>query len=429
MKIGVLGPQASCEIIEKELRCIDPSQEVRCYVREQVSACAEILPECEQWCDAILFTGRAVEGYVKRNAEIHKPFTCVIRSSVGMAGAFLQMQKQGLEFDSFSIDIVEPQVIEDVLDAFEIQAKNIYSYPDQEDTDENNYLRWHRELHREGKTAVALTSFRWVYACLRQQGFPAIYLGPTRATTRLALEQLKKDMAINRAESAQIAAEVLRLGNTHVLEENYYSGMMTKTEIDKSVICYTKELQAVMFQEGRWGYIIYANAGVLRNRRSQQLLLKLQEEIQGRGLRLDAGIGVGDTAYRAEINARKALRYTMEHSGGQIYSIDENGVLSGPLFRENTLRYQLISSDHRLQELAEKTGLSGAAILKLRAIIETRQSDIFDAHELADCLEVTSRSARRIMNRLIEAGCGEVYAMDASNPRGRPKALIRIHLE
>ena len=195
MKIGVLGPQASCEIIERELRYIDPSQEVRCYVREQVSACVEILTECEQWCDAILFTGRAVESYVKRNAEIHKPYTCVIRSSVGMAGAFLQMQKQGLEFDSFSIDIVEPQVIEDVLDAFEIQAKNIYSYPDQEDTDENNYLRWHQELHREGKTAVALTSFRWVYACLRQQSFPAIYLGPTRATTRLALEQLKNENA------------------------------------------------------------------------------------------------------------------------------------------------------------------------------------------------------------------------------------------
>ena len=57
-----------------------------------------------------------------------------------------------------------------------------------------------------------------------------------------------------------------------------------------------------------------------------------------------------------------------------------------------------------------------------------RHSDVFDAHELADCLEVTTRSARRIISRLIEAGCGEVYAKENAASRGRPKSLVRILL-
>ena len=91
-------------------------------MRERVSACTEVYPDCERECDAILFTGRAVESYVKNNCQTAKPTAAVARSTVAVARAFLSMQKQNLKFDSLSIDIVEPQVIEDVLDAFQILA-------------------------------------------------------------------------------------------------------------------------------------------------------------------------------------------------------------------------------------------------------------------------------------------------------------------
>ena len=224
VKVGIVGPQSSCESIERALHYIDPEVEVRCYVREQVSACAEVYPDCERDCDAVLFTGRAVERYVKSSCRITKPTAAVARSAVAVAAAFLSMQKQNLSFDSLSIDIVEPQVIEDVLDAFQILAKNIYSYPTPEDIEEERYVRWHKALQDEGYTAVALTSLQWVFQQLQEDGYQAIYMGPTRTTTRLALERLKADLAINRAEQAQIATEILQLRDAQVLEENYYSG-------------------------------------------------------------------------------------------------------------------------------------------------------------------------------------------------------------
>lgn len=429
VKVGIVGPQSSCESIERALHYIDPEVEVRCYVREQVSACAEVYPDCERECDAVLFTGRAVERYVKRSCRITKPTAAVARSAVAVARAFLSMQKQNLNFDSLSIDIVEPQVIEDVLDAFRILAKNIYSYPTPEDIEEERYVRWHKALQDEGYTAVALTSLQWVFQQLQEDGYQAIYMGPTRTTTRLALERLKADLAINRAEQAQIATEILQLRDAQVLEENYYSGMIEKADIYKSIIRYSKELQAAVFQEGRWEYIIYANAGVLRERRSLRLLTELQKQVRQQGFRLSAGMGMGFTAYQAEINARKALRCALSKANPEeLYCVDENNELSGPLARENELRYQLISNDPQVMDLADRTGLTPASILKLRAIIDMRRSDVFDAQDLADCLEVTVRSARRIISRLIEAGCGKVCAKENPTSRGRPKSLVRILL-
>ena len=57
---------------------------------------------------------------------------------------------------------------------------------------------------------------------------------------------------------------------------------------------------------------------------------------------------------------------------------------------------------------------------------DVRKSYIFDAHQLAECLGITVRSVRRIMNKIMEAGYGKVYAKKTAAAGGRPKALVEI---
>ena len=54
--------------------------------------------------------------------------------------------------------------------------------------EEEQYVEWHMKLLDEGKVNVALTSLRWVYKTLQEKGYHAIYLPPTRAKVRVALE-------------------------------------------------------------------------------------------------------------------------------------------------------------------------------------------------------------------------------------------------
>lgn len=176
MKVGVIGSKSSCEVVKKSIKEIDSSVEVASYEEEQVNRSDRLIEECEQECDAVLFTGCAIESFVGRNYHFTRPHVSVEKSVISIAGAFLQMQKSNIELDAFSIDIVEKQVIEDLLDAFDILARNIYSCPFQAGVEEEQYVEWHMKLLDEGKVNVALTSLRWVYKTLQEKGYHAIYL-------------------------------------------------------------------------------------------------------------------------------------------------------------------------------------------------------------------------------------------------------------
>lgn len=429
MKIGVIGPAASCSMVRKSLYDIEENLEVSCYPKEQVNTCDQVMEQCERECDAVLFTGCAIESFVAEKYKIRKPFTSVEKSALTVASAFLQMKNQQMELDAFSIDIVEPQVIEDLLDALNLQAKNIYSSSFQPGAEEQEYVDWHMMLQQSGNTNVALTSLAWVHQRLVEQGYPAIYLGPTRAMVRQALERLKDACALKAAEDSQIAVEILQLTNYEKRQENYYSSMIDKAEIEKEIIRYVESVQGAVFAFGRREYIVFANAGEVKKKRNQQNLLELQIKIKNKGILLNVGLGIGVTANHAEMNARESLNHSLKRAKQEIYWIDQMHAIQGPIGKEKMLKYELISSDPNIQEISEKTGLSTASIRKIIAIAEVRKSYVFDAKELAQCLEVTVRSARRIMNKIMDAGFGKVYAKQASAGSGRPKTLIEIQFE
>ena len=67
MKVGVIGSKSSCEVVKKSIKEIDSSVEVAAYEEEQVNRSDRLIEECEQECDAVLFTGCAIESFVGRN--------------------------------------------------------------------------------------------------------------------------------------------------------------------------------------------------------------------------------------------------------------------------------------------------------------------------------------------------------------------------
>ena len=60
------------------------------------------------------------------------------------------------------------------------------------------------------------------------------------------------------------------------------------------------------------------------------------------------------------------------------------------------------------------------------ALNETRKSNIYDSKELADLLDLSERSARRILQKIISCDLGRVIAKETSHGKGRPKNLTEI---
>lgn len=425
MTLGIIGPSYSCNKIKQDLSIIDPSLTVKLYIREAAIGAIDVIELCESQCDATLFTGRGVYAAAASVYSIKKPFDYIKKSGTSLTKVLLDMQKDGYILDHFSIDVAEPDIIEDTFAEMDLNPKNYYSMP-LESLHEQDYIDWHLGLWKEKRTKVILTGFAKIHKILKEQGYPVYYLDAPRSMIRITLERLKNCLALREANYSQIAVEILHIVNKTKNSNSYYSNMLQRSQAETQIINYAQQIQASFFSYGLHDYIIFASKGCIQTESNYQMLYQLQSQLLKKGFTMNAGIGIGATAYQSESHARKALEHSKQMKEKDIYLINETDTLIGPLGQTNKLAYELISSDVHVIELAHKADMSPTYISKLMSIIEIRRDAVFDAETLADYLHISSRSARRILNKLLACDCARICAKESKAGSGRPKNLVEI---
>ncbi|MGL5694915.1 MAG: transcriptional regulator, partial [Peptostreptococcaceae bacterium] len=176
MLVGIIGPLDSGQKIKKYLNEIDENLEIKLYIREIVSEMIEVIEECEDECDAIIFTGCGVEAAIKSKYKVKKTNSYVSRGGVSVFKAFWKANKSNISLGKFSIDVVEKSIIENTVREIEIEYKEMYSLPFSTDVDEMEYARWHMELYDNKKIDVIFTGFGAVYKELKKRGYPVFRL-------------------------------------------------------------------------------------------------------------------------------------------------------------------------------------------------------------------------------------------------------------
>lgn len=426
MIVGIVGPLYSSMKIKECLHEIDPKIEIKLYIREKVEDTLEVIQDCDNECDVIMFTGCAVNEYVKEHYNIKKPYDFVSRGGTSILKAMWEIRIANASLDKISIDVIENEVLDDIIKEFSIEPTSLYSRPFSNQTDEDEYIRWHMKLFEEGKTNVMITGFTDVYNELNKKKYPVFRLEPTIPLIKACYKQLKSHYALTKAQYSQIAVEILSFTDNKNDIEYYYSNMIKKSDMDKYIVNYVRNIQGSLFPFGRNEYIIFAHKGAISTEDNYNKLMKLSKDVKNIGFSLNVGLGVGTTSYQAETNARKSLGKSIDYKSSHIYMVDEDDNMIGPLGEENEMNYSLKVSDEHLMYISDKTGLSCESIVKIMALNETRKSNIYDSKELADLLDLSERSARRILQKIVAASLGQIIAKETSNGKGRPKNLTEI---
>ena len=427
MIVGIIGPSDSGYKVEKYLKEIDKKLDIKLYIRENVSDTSEVIEQCELECDAIIYTGCGVAEEINSKYDVKKPYSFISRGGTSILKAFYEVKDANISLERFSIDVVENRILEDIVSEMNIKPKRVYSLPFSSEIDEMEYTKWHIDLYKQNKIDVMFTGFGGVYREIKKLGYPIFRLEATRPLIKVAYENVKSKFDLNKAKNSQIAVEILSLIDFKGNKESYYSNMIKKSEIDKIIVEYVRSIQGSVFNFGRDEYVIFAHKGAIKDENNYNKLFKLQKNIKLQGFSLGVGIGIGTTAYQAETNGYKALKRSIDSKDFEIYSIDENEFIKGPLGTSSELNYSLVTSDEYLLKISKKTGLSGESIAKIMAISESRQNKVYDTKELAEYLDISDRSARRILNKIVESGMGRVCAKGSSNGSGRPKNLIEVN--
>lgn len=428
MKIGIIGTSDSADEILKVINKYYPLLEPIVYKKEKVFEVLEIINECVKKTDGILFTGCAVSGEVEKYMKIDKPYETIMRSDSSIMKAFWNIRNDGIQIKRISVDVVEKELIEEAADEFGIKIENIYAMPYNSDMTEDDYIKKHTELWKEGRVDIILTALGSVYNNLKEKGLPVYRLGITVSLIKSSVDNLIGKITTKQIKANQIGIQILKIKNVKQDITAAYDDLIIKNMVEKELINYIKEVNGSIFQLGKNEYIMFSTRRTLGDARIINYFQRLTEDFQKKGITLYSGMGFGNTGWNAEYNARNALEMAQKKSKAAFYIIDEDNNIRGPVNSHDETNYNLCLYDEEIRNIAKKIGISATYLSKISSIIENNNENIFSSDTLSHYLSVTERSARRILSKFVDSGYGKVVSTTVSKGVGRPKKIIKIEL-
>ena len=140
------------------------------------------------------------------------------------------------------------------------------------------------------------------------------------------------------------------------------------------------------------------------------------------------GWGLGFDIVNAHQKAMRALQESRRDTNRYTYLVNESDEIVGPLCGDRTISYQLRPSPHT-NKIAKALGISPINLEKLISLQEKKHITEFSAGDLAFYLDITPRSATRILQKLLQYGAATQINRLHLNSRGRPAAIYEIDLE
>ena len=282
---------------------------------------------------------------------------------------------------------------------------------------------WHVKLYQEGKTDKMLTSSTKIYKELTKRQMPVVQMHGSRFSIEAALTKLNEKMTYLHMKNNRVA--VLRLEAQD--PDSLYFGITDSLALQKLdmkikpyVLSLCKSLpDSYISQKDGPRYEIFISRRAIMEHLSdcQQMLndIKLQA-----GLDMCLGVGIGRTTFDAFKNTMKALSYARQQKPVQpLVIIDSNGQIMENVHSDKEISFMPKISDPVLLNLLQTTGISVKNYAKAAAVT-ARIGHPFTPTEFAHGMNITERSARRIITQFVQAGLMENVGEESLAQRGRP---------
>ncbi|MFB5087826.1 ArsR family transcriptional regulator [Psychrobacillus sp. PGGUH221] len=382
--------------------------------------------------DMWLFSGQIPYGFAKKWAGISQPMFYVPSSGSSLYKTLLHISyNQKIPFDQISFDTFHPSELERVFLESEIASRPLYLKHYEEEIHTDEVVRYHYELWKSGKTMAAVTCLKNAQHELNRLGVPAFRVLPAQSAVVSTLALIRQTHETLHFKETQIAVQMIEFDSFSSLTKDTFStDEIYKIEIKmtEKLLEYTKKINGSLKSAGPGRYVIFTTHGILREMTKDFTMVPDYAILQLKGHdAVTCGIGIGQTAYEAEINAGNALLHSKEFGKGSTMVVFDDKTIVGPLGQHEQIKYGF-ASEH-LQLLSEQTSLSVATLSKLESILRKTGKTEINAHDLAQHMRIMPRSARRILTELESKGLAQVIGEDNPHPRGRPRKIYQIILK
>lgn len=428
IRIGLFGAEDSLEIMESvisqypEFSCISITYWHDEEIPEKLTA--------NMWdVDMWLFSGQIPYGYAKKWSGSSQPMFYVPSSGSSLYKTLLHIAyQQKIAFNQLSFDTFEPSVLERVFLESEIDFQPVYLKHYEEEIPTDEVVKYHYDLWKEGKTLAAVTCLKNAQHELIKLGVPAFRVLPAQSAIVSTLALIRQTYETMHFKDSQIAVQMIEFDSFSSLTKDTFStDEIHKIEIKmtEKLLVYTKKINGSLKSAGPGRYIIFTTRGPLDEITKDFTVIPDPTVLQLTGDdAVTCGIGIGQTAYEAEINAGIALLHANDHDKGSWMVVFDGKTITGPLGQPEQIIYGI--APEKLQLLSQQTSLSVVTLSKLESILRKIGKSEISAHDLAQYMNILPRSARRILTELEAKGLAQIVAEETLHPRGRPRKIYKI---
>ena len=175
-------------------------------------------------------------------------------------------------------------------------------------------------------------------------------------------------------------------------------------------------------------YELTTNISVLKEMSQQYTVCPVTTFLEsGLDFPICVGWGCANNVIDAHRNAQRAIKEALLRKGSAAFIVTADNVIIGPLSSVRRISYT-DSPSQQLSKLSEQLAISPLYLSKIISVLNQKGSDMLSAEELAFYLNVTTRSASRILSKLESGGAATVQYNRQLNLRGRPAKIYKILL-
>ncbi|MBU5483636.1 hypothetical protein KQI86_04790 [Clostridium sp. MSJ-11] len=426
LNIGIIGPLDSCKKISEVIKKYFPKLTAKIYAVSKIEEAYLEIEKSQKECEGLVFTGVGVYSKVIEKVDPSVPYVYTPFLTSSIMKSLWELKEKFPYCKNISIDIVKKSEVKDILEELNLNDINVQAMDYNHLYTEQDYVDFHVTMHEKEEVSVSIIGLGWVYEEVKKKGYPAIRLYSTKSAIKSTINDLLYKIKEAEAKEATMVVQLLSVKNQENISQ--YKALEIRTLIESNLVGYLKEIQGSIFNLKSDQYIIFSTRGAIENTENLVKLKNTLDYLEKNNIKIFVGTGLGRTAYESEINARKALQIAAKEEKSCIFKVDGNKI-EGPLLEEEELTYNLTMDNSEVEEMAELINLNPLYIRKINAIKEKYSKDTFTSEELAQYLNISIRSANRIIKKILDNNCGEVVGLESNNSLGRPKKIIKINFD
>jgi hypothetical protein len=435
--------------------------------------------------DVCLFASKVPYGYARKAGVLSGPATYISLGGSALYAALLRACLTGRhDLTRASVDVLSRSAVDEAMAEIGMPASHVH-VQDEPGTPAA-LAAFHERLWRAGRISVAFTCLRSVAARLSAARIPVYPVSPTGPAIRSALRTAALLGAHRRLEAAQLTVVVVEVPGLREGQGRRSVSRLSREELRLAVhrllVQEALRMQASVTPLGDHGFLVTATAGSLSAVTDGFRRLPFVDRARAElGLGLEVGVGTGPTAQAAETQARARItRLTAPRAARRPAAEPAPSPAPGPAqawpartapavpaaraggngphpaaaaaagpaapeaaaLAEPAPAQQTSPGRGAAADVSAPIGVSAAgpdaesaprALATLSRLAELLPPDdsvlAVDAETASRVLEVTPRTARRLLRALAEEGLAWPLPPNRAPQPGRPRQSYRLVVE